>query len=146
MIIDAFSVFDQNTALTATAPSTNVLDLTRFGDIGVGCPLRLAVNVTTTFLSAGLTTLKIQAQSSVDNATFTTLAESPTYVKADLVAGTQLFPIDWPALSSMDDTPRYLRLNYVVTTGPFTAGNIYSMLVLNRQNFEPVRYRKNFTP
>lgn len=144
MILDALSVFDLAKAVTVTAPSTNTLDLVHKRDIGPGEDLYISVGVSQPFLGTGTTTLTIEAQGSVDNMTWYTISSSPAYAEADLIAGAQLFQTDWPTLASFQPTPRYIRLNYVVTNGPFAAGSLNAMIVLDRQNFEPVRYGNNY--
>lgn len=145
MILDgllSFNTVGTPQAITATAASDNVLDLKVGRDIGVGDDpaMKLAIYVTTTFTAGGAATLTIQAQGAPDNAgvpgTYVTYAESRAYALADLVAGAKLFPIDWPHRdpSHAVTLPRFLRLNYVVATGPMTAGALDAKLVLDRQD------------
>lgn len=135
MIIDGYLQFDSNLGLTSTATSTNVIDLVNARDLGVGDDpaMKLAVIVTETFLSAGATTLQIQVQGSTDNSSYTVMAESAAIGKASLVQGANVFPIHLPSIAPGQALPRYLRLNYVVATGPFTDGQLSAMLVLDNQ-------------
>lgn len=135
MIIDRLLQFDSNLALTATATSTDVVDLLNARDLGIGDDpaMRLAVIVTETFLSAGATTLQVQIQGSTDNSSYTVMAESAAIGKASLTLGAQVLPIMLPSVAPGQALPRYLRLNYVVATGPFTDGQLSAYLVLDNQ-------------
>jgi hypothetical protein len=136
MIIDGLLLFDSAFALTVTAPSTNVIDLLNARDIGVGDHpgMEIMFEMLTPLLSAGATTLQVQAQGSTDNSTYTTYAETPAIGKAALTAGRYVLPISWPRPDPGAALPRYLRLNYIVATGPFTGGTITAALVLDRQD------------
>jgi len=137
MIIDANLQFDPTgTAVTATGPSTNVIDLGTARDMGIDDDgLEVFCIVQQTFTAAGAATLTVQVQSSVDNSTFNTLVESAAIPVAKLTLGTEILrcklPADQPALTA--GIGRYLRLEYVVATGPFTAGKVQAALVLDRQ-------------
>ena len=72
MILDKLLMFSEAQAVTATAASTDVIDLspqkgTR-RDIVVGEPLEFGTNVNTT--AAGAATINVQLQTSIDNATW----------------------------------------------------------------------------
>lgn len=121
MILDKLLMFSEAQAVTATAASTDVIDLgplkgTR-RDIGVGEPLELFVNVNTTAAAAGAATVNITLQTSPDNSTWTTLASSGELALSALAAGKRVVSQKVP-----QGVLRYLRLNYTVTTGPLTAG------------------------
>lgn len=135
-MIDVNLVFDgtpPNTgvAITASAASTNVLDMLSLRDIGVGDDLELHVQVLQAFTAAGAATLQIAIQGSQDNATFYDLALSPVIAKAGLVVGAKVFAYKMPKdqLNNTNALPsRYYRLNYTVATGPFTAGTVFSYM------------------
>ncbi|MDA8231574.1 MAG: hypothetical protein M0006_09570 [Magnetospirillum sp.] len=137
MIIDGFLQFDPaGTAITAGGPSTNTIDLGSGRDLGIGDDaLQVVVHILETFAAAGAATLDVQVQSSVDNVTWTTLVESGAIPVADLVAGKSVLrtalPLDQPAVTA--GIGRYLRLNYVVATGPMTAGQVQAAVVIDRQ-------------
>jgi hypothetical protein len=113
MFIDKALIFSDGQALTATAVSTDVLDLdaARAGSLGVGEPLAVVVQVT---VAAGGTnpTLSVQVQTD-DNSAFSsavTRNASKVYTQAELAAGAILvLPLD--NLGS----ERFMRLNYVMT-------------------------------
>ena len=148
MTIDALLIFDPSgTSITTTAASTNVLDLGTQRDLGLGNPsLEVLINIQQAFTAAGAATLNVQIQSSVDNVTWSTLAESSAMPVASLTLGRQVLriklPADEPALTA--GIGRYLRLYYVVSTGPFTAGQVMSALVPNRE--ASVAYASGFNP
>lgn len=141
MILDGNLLFDTAAAITATAPSTNVVDLSNFRDLGVNggefAPPKLMCLVTTTFTTTNAATLTVSIQGSTDNSTWTTYTSSLAYAAATLVAGQRLFDIDLPRPPAGVAIPRYLRLNYTVGTGVFSAGAVTSALVMQRQD-QPV--------
>lgn len=137
MILDGLLLFSTAQAVTATAASTNIVDLTNARDMGIGNDypaLKLMVNIGTTFTAAGAATMQIQFQGSTDATTWTTYAASDAMAVAGLTAGNSLvFPIDLPGRKPGAALPLYYRLNYVIATGPMTAGAITATLVLDRQ-------------
>lgn len=169
MIIDKQLEFDPaGTAITASAASTNVIDLHGSGlipaaagkpgrDMGVGTAPgavpRLMISIQQTFGSGGgSATLNIQFQGAPDNGSgspgsYTTYAESGAIPQASLVAGNRVFDIDVPRVLVTPLTPatlpRFLRLNYVVASGPMTAGTIQAEIVLSRD--DQVSYQAGVT-
>lgn len=135
MIIDKLNIFSAAQAVTATAASTDVIDLgplthgnTR-RDIGAGEPIYLVVSVGTKATAAAAATLNVQLQTSDDNSTWVTLHETGAVAVTDLTAGAQLLAAAVPR-----GVRRYLRVNYVVGTGPLTAGAFNAMLVKDVQD------------
>lgn len=160
MILDKNLEFDPSgTAITVTAASTNVIDLHGAGllpgsasfpgrDMGVGhgsgqVP-KLMVQVQQTFTSGGgSATLNVQVQGAPDDGSggigsYVTFAETGAIAQAVLVAGVRIFDIDLPRVlptpNAPNAMPRYLRLNYVVASGPMTAGKVQAELVLTRDD------------
>jgi hypothetical protein len=138
MIIDANLVLSNNQAVTATAASTNVIDLgtpgTPFGapvpveqDIGKGNRIAIAVNVTQAFNN--LTSLAIALQVSADNSTWVEVA-THTYLLAALGVG----QLDFPAQLPVGTNKRYMQLNYTVVGTAPTTGQIFAAIVAARQN------------
>jgi len=148
MTIDALLLFDPTgTNITVTAPSTNVLDLGGPRDMGVGDNIpKIEIVIQQSFAAVGAATLNVHIQSSVDNITWSTLAESSPIAVANLTVGRQILGIDLPTDQPAQTAGigRYLRLNYVVASGPFTAGQVLAALVLNRPN--PTAYASGFNP
>lgn len=133
MIMDSTLLFDSAVAITTTRVSTNVISLVNARDIGIGNPVKLAIVTDGLFAAAGAGTLTITLQTSVDNSTFTDQLSSIAFSIAQLNASGFLLGIDWPRLVAASmSLPKYLRLNYTVATGPFTAGVITSGLVIDR--------------
>lgn len=133
MHLDAQNLFSDAQAVTATAISTNFLNLgdtyqpalspaKLVRDIGGGNDIPLLAQVVSTF--TGLTSIEVQVQTD-DNSAFSTpkmVASSGAIELARLKAGFK-FPI--PVIP-MGADERYIRLRYVVvgtgTAGTITAG------------------------
>ena len=142
MIVDNTLVYSDSQAITATAASTNIIDVgaagTAFGaaaavarDIGKANEIPLYVSVTQAFNN--LTSLKISFQSDDDPAFGTannTVAER-TYVLAELTLGARLpFPAEIPEGTA----GRYTRLNYTVAGSAPSTGKLFAGVVAARQN------------
>jgi hypothetical protein len=139
MIIDNTLVLSDSQAITATAASTNMIDLgapgTPFGapapveqDIGKANRIDIAVNVTQGFNN--LTSLAIALQVSSDGSTWKEVA-THTYSLADISSPTQLnFPAHLPPGTNL----RYLQLNYTVSGTAPTTGKIFAGIVAGRQS------------
>jgi hypothetical protein len=135
MFLDSTLAFDPlGTLITVTASSTNILDMDNGPrDMGIGHELRLMLFGNNGFAASGAATLNIQLQGSPDMASWVTYAESGVRSIAQLNAGTaqsiNLFRLNLPGRIG-NVMPRYYRLNYVVATGPFTAGALGAYLAL----------------
>lgn len=156
MILDSLLQFDNAVSLAiaaGTQASTNVIDLGITSgiptsangggarDIGIGDDpaMKLLVQVTTTFTSAGAATLSVTLQGAVDNgsgapAAFSSWWVSPAYALAALNAGSRLMDMDMPRPPDGIAIPRYLRLLYTVGAATVTAGNVSSFIVLDRDD------------
>lgn len=149
MLLDSQLCFDPaGTAVTATAASTNVLDMVNARDMGIGRKLQLLVLGNGLFAAAGAATLNIQLQGSPDNATWVTFSETGPLSIAQLnspsAQNIDLMSQDLPGRAPGAPLPRYYRLNYVVTTGPFTAGAMQAYLTLGRD--DNIAYPSGFNP
>jgi hypothetical protein len=139
MIFDAQSRFSNAQAITATAASTDVIDLGAAGipyghtaalrrDLGVH-QIPLHIQVVENF--ATLTSLVVSVQTD-DNSSFssaTTILASQAIPVASLVAG-YVFNIDDLPLQTSE---RYVRLNYTVAGSNATAGKITGGIVAASQ-------------
>ncbi|HCM3756387.1 TPA: hypothetical protein N3H26_002953 [Salmonella enterica subsp. enterica serovar London] len=136
MILDKLLMFSEKQAITASAASTDVIDLGPIDgtrrDIGVGYPLEFLAIVDTTATADGAATLNVQLQTSPDNSTWTTIYDSGALALAALTAGKRLFSAKVPA-----GVQRYLRVNYTVGTGPLSAGAFTSGINLDVDNNSP---------
>lgn len=140
MILDSLLVFDGNgttpVAITTSRASTNVIDLGDAREMAVGEQLFVTVIGDGLFDSSGDTgTLAIAVQGSVDNSAWTTYATTPALGQTALnsrVIGAQPYVLAWtlPTRQPGAARPRYIRLNYTVASGPFTAGAVHAFMNL----------------
>lgn len=169
MFLDQSLKLSDAQAITVTAASTNLYDITGAGsgnvpagifgttglagaDMGLGdSAMRptLAFSVNTTFTAAGAATLTIQIQAAVDNGAgspgaYTTIAETSALPVASLVAGAN-FQLPLPPVTLGEALPRFYRCNYVVATGPMTAGKLNASIALNVPTQTNIQYPANFT-
>lgn len=140
MIFSKNLLFSDDQEVTASAASTNIVDLGATGtvlnapndlkrDIGKGTPVPILIQVTEDF--ANLTSLTVSVQVSVDEA-FTspiTVLSSPAVAVADLVAGYK-FPIIHVPLTSNE---RYIRVYYTVEGSNANAGAVTAGIVAGVQ-------------
>ncbi len=133
MILDYLNMFSQAQAVTATAPSTDVIDLGPLSggndvrDIGPGYPVEFMAQVASTAAAGGSATVTISLQTSKtsDFASAATLLQTGAIAVADLKAGYRY------VATVPHGVQRYLRVNYTVATGPLTAGAFTAGLLLD---------------
>lgn len=136
MILDSQNLFSNNQAVTATANSTNVIDLTASSvrDIGPGSDLYFFILCTEAVTAAGAATLT-SALVVADDAALTTnpvvLMQTDAIGKANLTVGVQLLRTQVPVSRTVGK--RYMGVIYTVATGPLTAGKFTSGLVFDLQ-------------
>lgn len=116
MILDADLVFSNKQAVTATAESTNALDLGVAGD-AIGQELTIHVVVDTVF--ATLTSLTVSLETSANNSDWTTVLSGPAIAAASLTKGASIFCVRVPQGLS-----RYVRMKYTVTGDAATTGKV----------------------
>ncbi len=152
MILDINNTLSAAQAVTVTAVSDRTFDTAGLGignpvtnafglqnasfgqDIGGGGPgvssPQLLVQVGTAFTAGGSATFKAQLQCAVDVAntglpvTWDTIVETDTIAVALLTAGAQVAAFNVPDRYLGQGFPRFYRVNYVVATGPMTAGTV----------------------
>jgi Bbp16-like protein len=132
MITDAFAQLSSAQAVTATAVSTNTIDLSVARDLGPGQELNVAFSVDTTATAAGAATVQFQIISSATSnlASPTILVETDAIPKATLVAGFR-FALDIPRTQITALGQRFLGVQYTVATGPLTAGAFSAAVVMD---------------
>ena len=138
-------------AVTATANSTNVVDLSLARDIGEGEELYVQFTVGTAFTAAGAATLTpTVVVSAADTLTTpTTIGTGGTIAVASLIAGYTFVIRLNPQLFGSTTTVsslglRYLGAIYTVATGPMTAGTITADIVTDIQDGKKF-YASGFT-
>lgn len=161
-MLDALQIFDGSVvpstgaALTTSRASTNVLDMLAGRDVGAGIAqdLELHVDVMQAFTAAGGATLQIQVQEAPETSlgsgvpgTYYTIAETDALPVASLIVGARVARYSWPVIqlnypAGDASPPRFLRLNYIVSTGPFTAGTLLAYLSADREEY--LNYRANY--
>ncbi|WP_045834470.1 Bbp16 family capsid cement protein [Hyphomicrobium sp. 99] len=143
MIFDNQSLLSDAQAITASAASTNVIDLGATGrvygaavnlarDIGKGCSIPLLIQVIEAFTASGSATLQFSLEVD-DNESFSsakTVWQSRAIGKAELVQGF----IVVPEYITRGTDERYARLYYTVATGPMTAGKVTAGVTMGNQS------------
>jgi hypothetical protein len=121
-------------AVTVTANSTNVVDLSLARDVGEGEELYVQFTVGTAFTAAGSATLTptVVVASADTLLTPTTIGTAGTIAVATLVAGYTFAVRLNPQIASLG--LRYLGAIYTVATGPMTAGTMTADIVTDIQD------------
>lgn len=133
MFLDAELLFSDSQAITATANSTNVVDLTSVSDIGKGEPLHIFVQVTETLDDSGDDSTIAITLVTDDNDALSSVAtvRSLVTLAANTAAGTTyFFKIEPEALQAYQ---RYIALAYTVANGNLSAGKITAGIVRDIQ-------------
>jgi hypothetical protein len=126
MLLDALLQLSAAQAVTATAVSTNTVDLKSARDIAPGNDIYAVIDVEQTVLAAGAATVAFEIISSAaaDLSSPTVLVSTAPIGKAELTAGRRPISIAIPdsILNAQPVGQRYLGVRYTVATGPLTAG------------------------
>ena len=126
MLTDALLQLSSAQAVTASAVSTNTIDLGVARDLGGGTKLYAVFTVDTTVTAAGAATVNFQIISSAaaNLSSPTILIQSDAIGKAELTAGRRPTVLEIPetVLAAQPIGQRYLGAQYTVATGPLTAG------------------------
>lgn len=134
MLMDKEVELSATQLVTATAISTNVIDLQAGGalfaptlqNIGAGEPVFLHILVTGVVTAAGAATVVFSLESDSDAALSTSVTthwSSAAIGKATLVAGYKVITIALPTEKRYE---RYLGVRYTVATGPLTLVSSFS--------------------
>lgn len=127
MIRDHDLIFSEGQLLTASAPSTDVVDLSKAGDAVGGQELYLVVRVGTVLDSTeedAVLQISIESDSAVGFATAkVVLAKSDLIAEAACTADTIIWKIKLPP-----GLKQFVRVYYAVTVHNFTTGTIDAFL------------------
>ena len=129
MIMDLATQFSNAQAITATAVSTNVIDLGAVRNIGSGEDLYLVLIVTTAFTDASSDSTVTPSLQTDDNEAFGSAATVRTYdtLAALSAAGTtRIYKLE--PFTTAGIYERYIRLNYTVAGGNLSTGAITAFI------------------
>ena len=144
MIFDTQSLFSDAQAITATAASTNIIDLGATGtasngpdggaaplswDMGKGMKVPLRIQVVEDFATLTSLRVAVQVDTTESFASPTTVLETEAVPAAELTTG-YVFALDSLPLTT---DQRYVRLNYRVTGPAATAGRITAGVTAGNQ-------------
>jgi hypothetical protein len=138
MITDILLRTSNAQVVTATALSTNVIDLSQARDIGEGKKLVMAISIQTAPAAVGAATVEFQIIGSpnADLSAGTVIGSSGAIGKADARLGVgRMVYVDFNSLY-MSTGYRYVGVNYNVATGPLTAGTFTADVVETVQDFK----------
>lgn len=139
MVLDAQAQFSDSQALTATAVSTNVIDLKGDFNIGIGEPMSVVISVEVALDDSDGDETYVFTVQSGSSATPTDVIATKTATRGD-AAGTK-YVLGIPADTSAD---QYLRLNYTLG-GTSPSGTVSAYLVQTKLVDNYVQYANNYT-
>lgn len=134
MITDALLQLSAAQAVTATAVSTNTIDLSQARDMGPGGELyaTFGVDVAATAAGAATVTFQIISSAAANLGTPTVLTQTDALGKAELTLGKAFsLPMGNAILAAQKLGQRYLGVQYTVATGPLTAGSFTCHITLD---------------
>ena len=129
MILDKQHAMSEAQAVTASAASTNIIDLTKAGDAQEELYLYIHVDgEAATAVGSATVTFALQTDDNSGFSSATTMWSSAAIGKATLVDKYVVFKGRIP-----QGCERYLRVYFTVATGPLTAGKFSAYLVKDVQ-------------
>lgn len=150
MINDAFlylsgSPGNAGQAVTATAVSTNTIDLSQARDIGEGEDLYVQFITDVAATAAGAATVRFEVitSASANLGSPTVIVASGDIPKASLTVGARI-ELEIPAQYLVPLGQRYLGVQYTVSTGPLTAGTFTALINFGHQSGQK-SYASGFT-
>lgn len=134
MLIDKALQVSDKQAVTASAASADVID---FGQATpntglLANQLYMQIGIAQTATAAGAATVQFVLQDSADGSSFADVVSTQAVALSGLTAGAQ-FVLPMPVKHR-----RYVRVNYVVATGPLTAGKFSAQVVAGLQANTPM--------
>lgn len=148
MMTDALLQLSSAQVVTASAVSTNTIDLSQARDVGPGEDLFVVFSVDETATAAGAATVNFQIISSAAAALTspTVLSQTDAIGKAELTVGRApiVLRIAQTILAAQPIGQRYLGVQYTVATGPLTAGK-FSAAVTDTDVSVGKNYASGFT-
>lgn len=133
MYLDRELEFSDSQVVTVTAASTDLIDLQDADrQVGEGEPIYLVIQVDVTATAAGAATVDFQLETddAVGFPSATILFSTGATAIAGLTAGTTVAVVAVP-----HNSEQFLRLRYVVATGPLTAGSFSAFLTKDAQSW-----------
>lgn len=141
MYLDAENLFSDAQALTATAASTNSIDLQAIRNMGVGQDIYVIISVDVAFTDSGSDSTMAVTIETDDNSSFSsaTTAQTIGTFAALSAVGSRLIAKLQPDLIN----ERYVRLKYTAANGNLTTGSVTAALFLDAQAY--TSYADNIT-
>lgn len=134
MLFDIQNVFSSSQAITATADSTNILDLGAVRNIGVGEELYLVLLVTVAFTDAGSDSTVTPSLQTDTTAAFGSPVTVRTFdVLAALTAINTKRMYKLEPFTEAGIFKRFIKLVYTVANGNLTTGSITAFLTKDIQ-------------
>lgn len=133
MILDNENLFSDAQALTASAASTNYIDLQNaYSYMGSGKPLYIHLNVDVALTDSGSDSTVTVALETDDNTGFSSATSVQTLftIAATAAAGTVYKAVIAPGIIS----ERYLRVYYTMNNGNLTTGSVTCGIVETLQD------------
>jgi hypothetical protein len=121
--------FSDAQALTATAVSTNVIDLNDYPQYAGGEDLNVWVTVSTAFTGGTSVQPVLQTDDNTGFSSAAAIHTPPAVTIANATAGATLMRVN---LQHLNGVERYIRINYVVVGTP-TAGKVDAALEVTPQ-------------
>lgn len=146
MITDALLQLSNAQAVTASAVSTNTIDLGLARDVGAGEPLYAVVTVDENFATATSVTINVIISANADLSSADILASTQAIPIANLTAGRKPIVMEVPSavLVANPVGKRYLGVSYTIGGSNATAGKFTTNIVRDVQDVSKL-YSSGYT-